>query len=326
MALFRKRQGGDDGDRTFFFATDLHGSNVCFKKFINAGSFYGASVLILGGDVTGKMVVPITRQRDGTYLSVFAGEETRVAEAELGSFEKRIGDMGFYSKLMSEEEFQALRGDPEAQDALFHELIRARLEEWIEYARPRLAAQGVKCFAAPGNDDGLYVDELIAGSGAIELLEGRVVDLDGLEILTTGWSNETPWKTERELDETALRAMIQSMIDQVERPETAIFNIHVPPHGTPLDQCPKLDDELRPVSSGGNPVLASAGSTAVRSLIEEYQPLLGLHGHIHEGRGITRIERTVCVNPGSVYSEGMLNGSLIRIGDGTVRDVHLTQG
>jgi Icc-related predicted phosphoesterase len=116
------------------------------------------------------------------------------------------------------------------------------------------------------------------------------------------------------------------MIEQLHEPQTAIFNIHVPPHGTVLDQCAELDEELRPVHKGGNPVMASAGSTAVRELIETYQPALGLHGHIHEGRGVARLGRTVCVNPGSNYSEGVLNGSLIKIAAKEVKDVHLTQG
>jgi hypothetical protein len=322
--MFRKRDSS--GELAIFFATDLHGSNVCFKKFVNAGKFYGASVLILGGDVTGKMMVPIARQKDGSYLASSAGKELRLEGEEAAALEQQVSDMGFYPKVMSEEEFQELRDDPEGQEALFHELIRKRLEEWIEYARPRLAEQGVKCFAAPGNDDAFFIDELFADSGAIELLEGRVVEVDGIEMLTTGWSNETPWKTERETSESELRAMIMEMIDRLERPENAIFNIHVPPHATALDQCPKLDENLRPVSSGGNPVMTSAGSTAVRELIEAHQPLLGLHGHIHEGRGIARIDRTVCVNPGSNYSEGVLNGSLIRLRQGEVRDVHLTQG
>jgi uncharacterized protein len=315
------------GELTVFFATDLHGSNVCFKKFVNAGKFYGASVLILGGDVTGKMVVPIARQEDGSHLTSFAGKDVRLAsDDEVAAFERRISDMGFYPAVMPEEEFLELRGSQDGQDQLFHGLIERRLEEWIEYARPRIAEHEVRCFAAPGNDDGFFVDEILARSGVIELLEGRVVELDGLELITTGWSNETPWKTERECTEPELRDRIVGMVEQLRDPQKAVFNIHVPPHKTNLDQCPELDDELRPVHSGGNPVMTSAGSTAVREAIERYQPVLGLHGHIHEGRGVTKIGRTVCVNPGSVYSEGMLNGSLIRIKNGEVRDVQLTQG
>jgi Icc-related predicted phosphoesterase len=323
--MFGKRDRG--GELTVFFATDLHGSDVCFKKFVNAGKFYEASVLILGGDVTGKMVVPIARQEDGSYLTSFAGKDMRLdGDDEVAAFEQRISDMGFYPAVMSEEEFQELRASQDGQDQLFHGLIERRLEEWIEYARPRIVEQEVRCFAAPGNDDGFFVDEILAASGIIELLEGRVVELDGLELITTGWSNETPWKTERECTEAELRERILAMVERVRDPEKAVFNIHVPPHKTNLDQCPQLDEDLRPVHSGGNPVMTSAGSTAVRDAIETYQPVLGLHGHIHEGRGVTRIGRTVCVNPGSVYSEGVLNGSLIRIKDGEVRDVQLTQG
>jgi len=323
--VFRKRHSGEG--LTIFFATDLHGSNVCFKKFVNAGKFYGAQVLILGGDVTGKMVVSLCRQDDGSYLSSFAGKEVRLADdEEAAAFERRIADMGFYPRRMTEAEYEELRVDPGGQDRLFHELTKERIEEWVEYARPRLAEQGVKCFAAPGNDDGFYVDELLGGSGVFELLEGRVIEIDGLEMLTTGWSNETPWKTERECTEAELRARIVAMIEQLQDPGASIFNVHVPPRQTNLDQCPQLDEELRPVHSGGNPVMTSAGSAAVRELIEAYQPVLGLHGHIHEGRGTTKIGRTVCVNPGSVYSEGVLNGSLVRLGDGRLKDVQLTQG
>lgn len=323
--MFRKRATADD--LVIFFATDVHGSNVCFKKFINAGKFYGASVLILGGDVTGKMVVPIAEQANGSYLTSFAGKDVSLdgGEAVL-EFERRVADMGFYPKVMSEDEFQELRASLEKQEMLFRTLIAERLAEWTEYARSRLIEQEVKCFAAPGNDDAFWVDQVLGSTDAIELLEMKVVELDGLEMLTTGWSNETPWKTERECSEGELKERILSMIGQVGEPGKAIFNIHVPPYKTVLDQCPELDDELRPVHHGGNPVMTSAGSTAVRELIEDYQPVLGLHGHIHEGRGIARIGRTVCVNPGSNYSEGVLNGSLIRLKDGQVRDVQLTQG
>jgi Icc-related predicted phosphoesterase len=320
-----RRDRGDDF--TIFFATDLHGSDVCFKKFVNAAKFYGADVLVLGGDVTGKMVVPIARQPDGSYLTAFAGKELQLAGDDgVRTFERRVSDMGFYPTVMDEDDFQRVREDPNVQEELFKELILRRLEEWVEYARGRLSEQGVKCFAAPGNDDLFCVDEVLAEAGVIELLEGRVVEIDGFEMLTTGWSNETPWQTEREESESALRERIVAMVDRLSDPARAIFNIHPPPHATNLDQCPKLDEELRPVHSGGNPVMTSAGSTAVRQLIEEHQPVLGLHGHIHEGRGIARLARTVCVNPGSTYSEGVLQGSLIKLRNGEVRDVHLTQG
>lgn len=323
--MFGKKEKADE--LAVFFATDVHGSNVCFKKFIGAAKFYDVKVLILGGDVTGKMVTPIAQQSGGTHLTSFAGKEVRLESREaVADFERRVSDMGFYPSLMSEEEFLDLKQHPERQEELFHALIKRRLEDWMEYARPRLADSGIRCFAAPGNDDGFFVDEIIQASGVIELLEMRVIQVDGLEMLSTGWSNRTPWHTERECSEPELKERLMTMIGQMKAPDHAIFNIHVPPHKTNLDQCPQLDDDLRPVSQGGNPVMTSAGSTAVREVIETYQPVLGLHGHIHEGRGTTKIGRTLCVNPGSNYSEGVLNGSLIRLRGGQVRDVQLTQG
>lgn len=323
--MFSRRR--DKAGLTIFFATDVHGSTVCFKKFINAAKFYGANVIILGGDVSGKMVVPIALQVDGTHLSSFAGKDVRLeSQEEIDNFARRLGDMGFYPKTMSEEEFQGLSQDPERQQELFERLITERLEEWVEWARPRIADSGVKCYAAPGNDDLFFVDDVIRGSGVIELLEMRVVEVDGLEMLSTGWSNKTPWNTERECSEEELEGKIQGMLKQVKDPARSIFNIHVPPYHTALDQCPELDEDLRPVHRGGNPVMTSAGSTAVRALIEQYSPVLGLHGHIHEGRGVARIGSTVCVNPGSNYSEGVLDGALIKLQDGHVADVQLTNG
>jgi len=326
--MFRPRnRRGSSSRLTLFFATDVHGSTVCFKKFINAAKFYAADVLILGGDVSGKMVVPIARQVDGSHLTSFAGKTVRLDSAEeIDAFSRRVADMGFYPTTMTEEEFAGLQADSERQHELFRRLITERIEEWVKWAQPRLAEAGVKCYAAPGNDDEFFVDDVIGRCGAIELLEMQVVEIDGLEMLSTGWSNTTPWKTERECSEEELKDKISEMLNQVKDPARAIFNIHVPPYQTALDQCPKLDEELRPVHHGGNPVMTSAGSKAVRELIETHQPVLGLHGHIHEGRGVAHIGPTVCVNPGSNYSEGVLNGSLIRLEDGRVADVQLTQG
>lgn len=327
MPFGRKKRSSAQGTR-LFFCTDVHGSDVCFKKFVNAADFYGAQLLVLGGDVTGKMVVPIARQSSGGYLTTFAGEDLEfTTEAEVARFKKQLADMGFYPAVMEEEEFRAIKASQDEQDRLFKELIRARLEEWIEYADGKLEGTGVRAFAAPGNDDFLEVDELLASSNSIELLEMRVARLtDEHEIVTSGWTNPTPWNTERECSEDELAQRLQSMFDQVENMETCVFNIHVPPHDSKIDICPKLDENMKVVYDMGNPAMAPAGSTAVRTAIERLQPLMGLHGHIHEGRGETKIGRTICLNPGSVYSEGVLNGLLVTLTDGRVADYQFTQG
>lgn len=327
MAFGRKKRPSTKGTRVFF-CTDLHGSDVCFKKFINAADFYGTQILIMGGDVTGKMVVPIAKQTSGAYLSSFAGENLEfTSEEDVASFKKQLANMGFYPATMDEDEFRSIKASQEEQDRLFREHIKARLEQWLEYAENKLRGSGVRVFAAPGNDDFFEVDELLNESSMIELLEMKVHRLtEEHEIITSGWTNPTPWNTERECTEEELATRLQSMLDQVEDMERCIFNIHVPPNNAKIDICPKLDQNMKVVYDMGNPVMAPAGSTAVRNAIEHHQPLMGLHGHIHEGRGETKIGRTLCLNPGSVYSEGVLNGLLVTLADGQVKDYQFTQG
>jgi Icc-related predicted phosphoesterase len=323
----RKKASAQEGTK-IFFCTDIHGSNVCFKKFINAADFYGSRILILGGDVTGKMVVPIARQTSGAFLTTFAGQDMQfTSEDEVNDFIKRSSNMGFYPRVMTEDEFQETKSSPDAQETLFRQLIRERLEEWISYAEDKLAGTDVQVFAAPGNDDFFEVDEILASSEKISLLEMQVHQLtDHHEIVTTGWTNYTPWNTERECSEEELEDRLRTMVEKVNDLERCIFNIHCPPYNSRIDVCPKLDDELRVVYEMGNPVLAPAGSTAVRKLIEEAQPLVGLHGHIHEARGEVQIGRTLCLNPGSVYSEGVLNGVLVTLSESEVQDHQFTQG
>lgn len=325
--FFKRKRGADSADTKIFFCTDVHGSTVCFKKFINAADFYGVKILILGGDTTGKMVVPVVK-RNGGFTGSFAGKDVQLDTAtELEDFTKRVANMGFYPAVMDESEMDTFRGDPGKQHDLFLKLIRARWEEWIEYAEKKLANSDVQVLAAPGNDDFFEVDEIIASSERIVLPEGRVHQLtEQHEIVTTGWTNRTPWNTERECDEDDLGRRLDEMIAGVKDLERCIFNIHVPPYNSKIDICAKLDADLKVVYDMGNPVQAPAGSTAVRAAFERYQPLLGLHGHIHEGKGQINIGRSLCLNPGSVYSEGVLNGALVTLNDTGVKDVHFTQG
>jgi uncharacterized protein len=323
----RKKRSSTQGTRVFF-CTDLHGSDVCFKKFVNAADFYGTQILIMGGDVTGKMVVPIALQPSGTYLTSFAGEDLEFTSTDdVAAFKKQLANMGFYPATMDEEEFRAIRASQDEQDRLFRELLRSRLEQWIAYVDDKLRGTGVQVFAAPGNDDFFEVDDLLGASETIELLEMKVHRLtEEHEIITSGWTNPTPWNTERECSEEELAARLESMFEQVEDMERCIFNIHVPPNNSKIDICPKLDENMKVVYDMGNPVMAPAGSTAVREAIERLQPLVGLHGHIHEGRGEAKIGRTICLNPGSVYSEGVLNGLLLTLAGGQVKDYQFTQG
>lgn len=326
MWPFGKKSGASD-KAVIFFATDLHGSNVCFKKFINGAKFYGANFLIMGGDMTGKAVMPICRQGDGSFLAHDAGGEVRLTgQAEVTEYSRRAADKGFYPTVLSEEEFRSLITDEKARHGLFKRLVCQRVEEWCGYASEKLSGTGVRFITSPGNDDFHEIDEILRAHPLVEFHEMEVTELGGFELLHCGGSNQTPWNTEREYTEEQYQERFAELAPKVKDMSRCIFNVHVPPHGSVLDACPKLDENLQVVYDMGNPVSMHAGSTAVYEAIKQYQPVLGLHGHIHEGRGQISIGNSVCVNPGSVYPEGILQGALVTLQDGRVKGIQLTQG
>lgn len=316
-----------------FFATDVHGSERTWRKFINAGKFYNANVLVMGGDIIGKMAIPIIREKGGGFRATLQGRVERFAsEGELKGLLDRIGILGFYSKVMQEDEFFALQSDPQAVDELFHDLARQRLESWVQLAEERLRGSGIHCFITGGNDD--YSDVLTvlpsARDGILQACEGEVLPIDERHTMASlGISTPTPWHTPREVTDDELGTIIKDLVAHVPDPSHCIFNFHDPPNDSTLDTCPMLDwttDPPRQITQGGSIVLHGAGSLSVRRAIESHQPLASLHGHIHESRGVTKIGRTLCVNPGSEYAEGILRGCLLNLEDGKVGGYQLTAG
>ena len=312
-----------------FFTTDLHGSEKCFKKFINAGKFYNADVIICGGDITGKMVIPIFEASgpESIYEADLMGaRETAKTKEELEGLTKKIHNVGFYPYITTSEEFEKVRQDPNKIDQLFSELMMQTLQGWLEIAEERLKGTNIKCFMTPGNDDKFEIDPILAKSSVISNPEGKVVRVDDHhELISTGFTNITPWNCPRDIKEEELEQKISEMASRLEDPKNAIFDIHVPPFDTKLDQAPKLDN-LKVVSMMGNPILEPVGSISVRKALEKYQPLLGLHGHIHESKGYDHIGRTLIINPGSEYSEGILHGAVIELDADKVRNFVLVQG
>jgi Icc-related predicted phosphoesterase len=316
-----------------FFATDLHASERAFRKFINAGKFYQVKVLIMGGDVLGKLAVPIIREGNDKYRATIGGQLHRVETAEeLQRLQEKLGLLGFYFKIMEEEEFRALANDRAAVEKLFHDLARERLQNWIELAETRLKGTGIQCFVTGGNDDYADVLEVLYTSGASSIVgcEGKVAQIDDTHtMISQGFSTPTPWNTPREVSDNDLGVMIEKMIAQVPNLAQCIFNFHDPPVDSTLDTCPLLDWKTDPPSQivkGGQVVLHGAGSRSVRHAIEKYQPLLGLHGHIHESAGAIRIGRTLCINPGSEYGEGILRGVIVNLGPDRVESYQMTSG
>ena len=310
-----------------FFATDVHGSEVCWRKFLNSGKHYKADVIILGGDMTGKALVPIINDGGGNWhATLLENRETLVGEEQVAAFEQAVKRRGYYPFRIDPDELQELAQDEPRWHALFEEHMLATVREWMELADEKLAGTGIRCFVCPGNDDQLEVDEVIANAKTVELGEGRIIEVDGYQMASSGWANRTPWDTYREEDEPQLAERIEKMTSQLTAaPERTIFSLHCPPYGTGLDDAPELTAEMDLKDAGH--AVKPVGSTAVRDAIQRHQPALSLHGHIHECRATKRLGRTLCVNPGSSYEQGQLLGAVIDVEGGKqVKKFVLTSG
>ncbi|HEY7701565.1 MAG TPA: metallophosphoesterase [Candidatus Limnocylindrales bacterium] len=292
-----------------FFATDVHGSDVCWRKFLNAGAFHKADVLIMGGDMTGKAMVPIVRKDGGWELTLQEQRQRLSTDEELQAMEKRISDRGYYPVRLEQDELEAWSADPALVDERFKAEMLGNVERWMALADERLEGKGIRCIVSPANDDMFEIDPIIAAAKNVELGEANTIGLDGWSLVSTGWANPTPWKTFRELPEDELRARIDGLVEKVDDPKRSIFNFHAPPYGSNLDSAPQLDEELKYVAGGQ--ALVPVGSKAVRDAITAYGPALSLHGHIHEGRGAVKIGRTLAVNPGSTYEDGVLQAAIV---------------
>lgn len=309
-----------------FFATDIHGSDICWNKFLNAGKFYEADVLILGGDMTGKAIVPFIHQGGDHYRITLLEQTYDIStEDELKEMTKRVRSRGYYPYVTNPDELLDLQNKPDLVNEIFHYEVLRVVQQWMSVADKKLDGTDMKVYCCPGNDDMEEVDAIVRASRRVILAEGQVTPLDSIhEMIASGWSNRTPWNTHREEDEEQLRVRYEAMISGLKDPRNSIFNIHVPPHKSGLDEAPELDENLRPVLAGQ--ALKPVGSTALRTAIEKTQPLLSLHGHIHEGRGTSRIGTTLCINPGSMYEQGTLLGALVTLGRNKIENYVLTTG
>ncbi len=310
--------------KRILFATDLHGSNTVFKKMLSLGKSIQAEVLIMGGDVAGKILIPII-DYSGEYRLNFHGQilKTR-SQKELEEIKTKISNEGNYSRIMSEEEFQKMKEDSSALNSYFELAAEERLKEWIKIADDYLDGTGIKVLVSGGNDDTQKLVDSVVNSKVVVNVDQKIYkDYEPFTMVNVGLSNPTPFSTPREVQEDVLeRTIEQLMKGTATDSDHLIFNIHAPPYNTTLDIAPKVivgpDGSLSMSLKGGEAEMAHVGSTAVRKMIEKYQPALGLFGHIHESRAVEKIGKTLCINPGSAYTEGTLNSALINIRDSKI--------
>jgi Icc-related predicted phosphoesterase len=310
LLQLRRRASSVRSDQlTVYYASDVHGSEECWRKFLSAAKFYKAQALIMGGDLTGKAIVPITREVTGKHTAKFLGEQ-RVAknDEEVQQLLRAIRFNGFYPWIADASEIAAVADDPDAQARLFDDLMTGEVRRWIGLADERFADSSTSVYVMAGNDDPWSIDDALEGAPGVTACDDRIVVVEGHEMISSSYANPTPWNSPRELDENELYSRLNALAQQLEAPARAIFNLHVPPYDTGIDTANQLNPDLTRVMKHGEPVDVPVGSHAVRQLIEEYQPLLALHGHIHESRGDARIGRTLALNSGSEYNTGRLHG------------------
>jgi uncharacterized protein len=318
VGLLRKHDPrvGKPPATSIFYSSDLHGSNRCWRKFLGAAKFYKVGTLLMGGDLTGKAVVPITREADGSAVTTFLGEERRArTDEELSQLKDAVRYNGMYPWVAPPDEIQRHREDDAARDQLFETVMLDELRSWIQLADAKAQAAGLDIFAIAGNDDPWACNQVVASGERLQPCEDRVVKVGGHEMIACSLVNPTPWDSPREMDESALYDHLRGLAEQVSDPSRAIFMLHAPPFDSGLDTAREIDrDTLTVVMRNGQPHEIPVGSKAVRQIIEEYQPLVSLHGHIHESRGITTIGRTTCINPGSDYATGRIHGAVLSLG------------
>jgi Icc-related predicted phosphoesterase len=305
-----------------FFVTDLHGSELCFRKFISAISIYNADAAIALGDLAGKMVVPIFDNGNGSYDVNFLAQDIHLNnKTELDQQLAKINNIGFYPFMTDKKEADHLRSNQNEVMTIFHRLINERMQHWIELADEKLKDSKAMIFMAPGNDDPMEMDAILESSKVMKSAAMKNLDVLGYEMITIAHTSPTPWDTPREWSEEEMTKNIDVLAGTIKNMERAIFNFHDPPYGTMLDYAPKLRDMRQ--SAGET---EHVGSKAVSRAIEKYQPFLGLHGHIHESRAAQKIGRTFCVNPGSEYGEGVLRGVLLTLADTKMKSYVFTSG
>lgn len=287
---------------------------------------YKVNVAIVGGDITGKALVFISKKNGGYESDTLGRKWTARNEDELKSLIREFRKKGYYVHVDDASAVMDLKSTPEKSEELLKSAILKSIREWMLLAEERLKGSGIKCYVSPGNDDFYEIDEILNSATFVVNPEQKVTALDDrCEMITLGQANTTPWNCPRDVPEENLLVAIRGLASKVSNPQKAIFNLHAPPSNTLLDVAVELDKDLRPIIRAGQPSMVHVGSVSVRKAIEEYQPMLGLHGHIHESKAVEKIGKTTCINPGSKYQEGELDAVIVDL-DNEVKNYMFVSG
>lgn len=299
-----------------FYAVDVHGAETVWRKWITAIGMYECDCLMLCGDLAGKALVPIIDYGKGYSKSGYFGREVKLkTEEQIQDWEQKLANGGVYSCRIDKKGLEDLKKNPDKVDAIMKAEVVKRMRSWLDLLCEKVDTSRIKSIVMPGNDDPLELDAAIreyADRGILYPTD-KVIDLDGHELISLEYVTPTPWDTPRETDEAGMEKMLEEKVSWLKDVRNSIWNIHCPPKDTEIDLAPQLSKDLKVQSGGEGVKMVHVGSQAVRDAIARYQPMLGLHGHIHESSGYSFIGETLCINPGSEYGEGLLRGFIVEI-------------
>jgi Icc-related predicted phosphoesterase len=310
-----------------YVCSDIHAAEGVWRKLLNATrtNVYKADAVLVAGDLTGKALVPVVQTNGGWRTRVLGQERRARDEPELAELERSIADVGHYALRVTAEEHAAMEADPALVTRHFTEQIERRVRDWMALAAERLEGSSLPVYVMPGNDDEFGIDPILDSSTTCINVNERVIDLTPWhQLVSMGWSSPTPWSTPRELPEEEFLDRLSDLMAGVKDPRKTVVMTHVPPYDSGLDTAPLLSPELRPTVSAGDVLRGPVGSRGVRTAIERFKPLLGVHGHIHESGGQRRVGETLCINAGSESNVGILRGYLVDVGpDGVERTLRV---
>ncbi len=313
------------GFERIFYCCDIHGSEMTFRKLLKAPEIYKLKTVVLAGDLSGKGFSLVEHDGNGNYKTEIYGEPwTASGNEQFAALERKMTTLGFYYVVGTKPELQTLADSIEKRQEEYDRLAAQRMSDWVRRMEEKFKPEGVKILVCAGNDDGHNIRDTLKGSDYVVDAEDGISTLtEHNEMLSDGHSTPTPWKTPREVTEEEFTRILDDKMAKVQNPESCVFNIHVPPKDSTIDSVTDIDPktlkrDLRHIKG--------AGSAAVRSAIERYQPMLGLHGHIHESRGEFKLGRTLCLNPGSEYAEGLLRGVIVALDKSKVKGYQFTSG
>jgi uncharacterized protein len=303
------------------YGSDFHGSDAVYRKFLAAGIQYKANALMVGGDVTGKAMIPVIHHGGGRYEGELFGEVKKAANPdELKALQKSVSQVGFYPIVLEPDEAEELESDAAKMGARFEHEMCQRVREWMQLAEEKITPLKMQLYFMAGNDDLASVDKVIAEFTTIRNPDMRHFDMEGgYEVVGLSNANLTPWLCARDVAEDELTRKLDELAGLIHQPEHAIAILHVPPYASGLDTCPELDKNLKIITQGGQVVMKAAGSPAVKAFIDRVQPMLSLHGHIHESPGHVRNGRTLMINAGSEYAEGIMKAAIVNLENGKVK-------